>query len=144
MINVRKKLSSTLNHSLTRKLQTIIIPMLVSVFVIKSEPNRSFGSSNKRRIRFAEGNVFVFIRLMSLNDNENKATSAPDTIKEIKSNISKTKTSIVRTVWGSIAKLTGENFIWSRKLIMPVFKGSRLVKKSSHHFNHKGRSYWPA
>jgi hypothetical protein len=81
---------------------------------------------------------------MSLNDNENNATSAPDTIKEINNKISNTKTRIVSTVWGKMAKLTGENFIWSMKLIMLVFKGCCLVKKSSAFNNHKGRSYRPA
>ena len=85
----------------------MITEMLTKLFAMNRDAIKVFGSSSSRSIRLAEGCCFVLSRLMSRNESEKNATSEPDTINEMKSRNSSTKTSIVMAVCGAEANRTG-------------------------------------
>jgi hypothetical protein len=91
----KKKFDCVSIHSFTRKLQMMMIAIFMTIFASKRDARSDRGSSSNFNILFAAGNCFVLSRLISLNERENNATSAPDTIKDISNKNSRIKTSTV-------------------------------------------------
>jgi hypothetical protein len=73
----------------------MMIEMFTKLLAISREASRVLGSSNKFTIRLYPDCCLVFSIFTSLYDREKKATSAPETKKEISSKMMRRKIKIV-------------------------------------------------
>lgn len=72
-----------------------MMEIFTKLFAINNEASSVLGSSNKSTIRLYPDCCFVFSIFTSLYDSEKKATSAPETQKEISNRIMRRKIKIV-------------------------------------------------
>jgi hypothetical protein len=90
-----------------RKFDRMIIEILVILLAISREVSTALGSSSNVTIRFQDVSCLVFRLLISLYVSEKKATSDPETTKEM---ISRKRITMARMVvaCGLIRRNTGE------------------------------------